>query len=94
MRLAPQPYEIFSVIWLDNRHRVLAFDELFRGTIDGASVHPREVVRAAIDYNAAACILAHYVARHIMDLMCPVFLCAPSGPKWRRGRSSERCVGT
>ena len=59
VRLAPQPYEIFSVIWLDNRHRVLAFDEMFRGTIDGASVHPREVVRAAIDYNAAACILAH-----------------------------------
>jgi len=59
VRLAPQPYEIFAVIWLDNRHRVLAFEELFRGTIDGASVHPREVVRAAIHHNAAACIFAH-----------------------------------
>ena len=59
MRLAPQPYELFAVLWLDNRHRVIAFEELFRGTIDGASVHPREVVRAAIDHNAAACIFAH-----------------------------------
>ena len=58
MRLAPQPYELFAVLWLDSRHRVIAFEELFRGTIDGASVHPREVVRAAIDHNAA-CIFAH-----------------------------------
>lgn len=59
VRLAPQPYEIFAVLWLDNRHRVITFEELFRGTIDGASVHPREVVRAAMDHNAAACIFAH-----------------------------------
>jgi len=59
VNLAPKPFEVFAVIWLDNRHRVLAFDELFRGTIDGASVRPREVVRAAMDHNAAACILAH-----------------------------------
>jgi DNA repair protein RadC len=44
---------------LDNRHRLIAFDELFRGTIDGASVHPREVVRQALARNAAAVILAH-----------------------------------
>jgi DNA repair protein RadC len=59
VRLAPQPYEIFAVVWLDNRHRVLDFEEMFRGTIDGASVHPREVVRSAMHHNAAACILAH-----------------------------------
>ena len=59
VRLAPQPYEVFAAIWLDNRHRVLAFDELFRGTIDGASVHAREVVRAAMKHNAAAAIFAH-----------------------------------
>ena len=94
VRLGHLPHEVFGVAWLDNRHRVLAFEELFRGTIDGASVHPREVVKAALGFNAAACIFAHYVARHIMGVMCPVFLCAPSGPKWRRGRSSERCVGT
>jgi DNA repair protein RadC len=44
---------------LDNRHRVLRFTELFRGTINGASVHPREVVKTALQHNAAAVILAH-----------------------------------
>jgi DNA repair protein RadC len=53
------PYEVFAVVFLDNRHRVLASEELFRGTIDGASVHPREVVRRALAHNAAALILAH-----------------------------------
>ncbi|HEU5398842.1 MAG TPA: DNA repair protein RadC [Gammaproteobacteria bacterium] len=53
------PYEIFAVLYLDNRHRVLAFEELFRGTIDGASVHPREVVRQALKHNGAAVIFAH-----------------------------------
>ena len=50
--------EVFSCLFLDNRHRVLAFEELFRGTIDGASVHPREVVKHALAKNAAAVILA------------------------------------
>lgn len=58
-RLAHLPYEVFACLFLDNRHRVLGFEELFRGTIDGASVHPREVVRACIARNAAAVILAH-----------------------------------
>ena len=93
-RLRNLQHEVFACLFLDNRHRVIEYKELFRGTIDGASVHPREVVREAMRANAAAVIFAHYVARHIMNLMCPVFLCAPSGPKWRRGRSSERCVGT
>ena len=44
---------------LDTRHRLIAFEELFRGTIDGASVHPREVVKQALARNAAAVILAH-----------------------------------
>jgi DNA repair protein RadC len=47
------------VLLLDNRHRVIAYKELFRGTIDGASVHPREVVREAMHWNAAAVIFAH-----------------------------------
>jgi DNA repair protein RadC len=46
-------------LFLDNRHRVIDYRELFRGTIDGASVHPREVVRSALDLNAAAVIFAH-----------------------------------
>lgn len=58
-RLRDYPYEVFAVLFLDNRHRVLAFEELFRGTIDGASVHPREVVRRALAHNAAAVILSH-----------------------------------
>ena len=58
-RLRDYPYEVFAVLFLDNRHRVLAFEELFRGTIDGASVHPREVVRRALHLNAAAVILSH-----------------------------------
>lgn len=59
LQLARLEHEVFAVLWLDNRHRVLAFEEMFRGTIDGASVHPREVVKAALKHNAAACILAH-----------------------------------
>lgn len=58
-QLAHKPYEVFACLFLDNRHRVLAFEELFRGTLDGASVHPREVVRASLKHNAAAVILAH-----------------------------------
>lgn len=58
-RLRDYPFEVFACLFLDNRHRVIAFEELFRGTIDGASVHPREVVRRALAHNAAAVILAH-----------------------------------
>ena len=53
------PHEGFCGVFLDNRHRVIALEELFRGTIDGASVHPREVVKRALAKNAAAVILAH-----------------------------------
>lgn len=59
MRLRGYPYEVFAGLFLDNRHRVVDYQELFRGTIDGASVHPREVVRAAMNCNAAAVIFAH-----------------------------------
>lgn len=57
--LRAYPYEVFACLYLDNRHQVITFRELFRGTIDGASVHPREVVRQALDVNAAAVIFAH-----------------------------------
>jgi DNA repair protein RadC len=59
IRLAHLEHEVFAVLWLDNRHRVIAFEELFRGTIDGSSVHSREVVKSALGHNAAACIVAH-----------------------------------
>jgi len=58
-RLRDLPHEVFACLFLDNRHRVIAFEELFRGTINGASVHPREVVKRALSLNAAAMILAH-----------------------------------
>lgn len=52
-------HEVFCALFLDNRHRLIAMRELFRGTIDGASVHPREVVKEALAHNAAAVVLAH-----------------------------------
>ena len=58
-RLRHLGHERFCCLYLDNRHRVLRFDELFRGTIDGTSVYPREVVKEALAVNAAAVILAH-----------------------------------
>ena len=58
-RLRDRPHEVFCCLFLDNRHRVLAFEELFRGTIDNTTVYPREVVRQALHRNAAAVILAH-----------------------------------
>jgi DNA repair protein RadC len=58
-QLRDRCYEVFCCLYLDNHHRLIAFEEMFRGTIDGASVHPREVVRQALSHNAAAVILAH-----------------------------------
>lgn len=58
-RLRDSSHEIFACLFLDTRHRVIRYEELFHGTIDGASVHPREVVRRALQHNAAAVILAH-----------------------------------
>jgi len=58
-RLGGYPYEVFACLFLDNRHRMIAFEELFRGTIDTATVHPREVVRRCLAHNASAVILAH-----------------------------------
>ena len=59
MHYASHEREGFGCMFLDNRHRLIAFEELFQGTIDGASVHPREVVKRALQMNAAAVILAH-----------------------------------
>lgn len=58
-RIGALDHEVFAVLWLDNRHRILAFEVLFTGSISGASVYPREVVKAALRVNAAACILTH-----------------------------------
>ena len=58
-RLRHEPHEVFACLFLDTRHRVLAFEALFHGTIDGASVYPRQVVKRALAHNAAAIILTH-----------------------------------
>ncbi|NOQ13560.1 MAG: DNA repair protein RadC [Methyloprofundus sp.] len=58
-QLRSYPYEVFACLFLDNQHHILQFEELFRGTIDGASVYPREVVKKALEHNAAAVIFAH-----------------------------------
>lgn len=58
-QLRHQPREVFAVLFLDNQNRLIVYEELFFGTIDGASVYPREVVRRAMSHNAAAVILAH-----------------------------------
>ncbi|EST17446.1 DNA repair RadC family protein [Pseudomonas putida S610] len=57
--LRHEPSEVFGCLFLDTKHRPLAFEVLFRGTIDRASVYPREVVRRALMHNAAALILCH-----------------------------------
>ena len=59
LRLAGLDYEVFGCLYVDSRHRLIAAEDLFRGTIDGASVHPREVVRSVILRGAAAVLLYH-----------------------------------
>jgi DNA repair protein RadC len=74
--LASQEREFFAMVALDTRHRVIATEILFVGTIDRSGVHPREVVRCALRHNAAAVILAHYVAGHVMRITFPRSFCA------------------
>ncbi len=59
LKLGNLEHEVFAVLFLDKRHRLISYKEMFRGTIDGATVHPREVVKEALKQNAAAVILAH-----------------------------------
>ncbi len=59
LRLGALEYEVFGMLWLDNRHRVVAIEELFRGTIDGAPVYPREVVKSGLRCNSAAAVAFH-----------------------------------
>ena len=59
LNIGPLPHEVFSVLFLDAQHRLLAAEDLFRGSLTQASVYPREVVKRALAHNAAAVILAH-----------------------------------
>ena len=58
-RLRGYDHEVFAALFLDNQHRVISYEELFRGTLDSCSVHPREVVKRALAHRAGAVILAH-----------------------------------
>ena len=58
LRFSEREHEVFVVLFLDNRHRLIEIEEMFRGTIDGAQVHVREVVKAALRHNAAAVVFA------------------------------------
>lgn len=66
-QLRDRPYEVFCVLYLDNHHRLLAFEELFRGTTDSAQVHTKEVLRQTLIHNASALILAHNHPSGVME---------------------------
>lgn len=59
LHFAGLEHEMFVVVFLDNQHQVIAIENMFRGTIDGAAVYPREVVKRSLELNAAALLLAH-----------------------------------
>ena len=59
LKLASEALEVFAVVFLDSQHRVIAFEPMFHGTIDGASVYPRAVLKRAIEHNCSAVIFAH-----------------------------------
>ena len=69
VKLGTVEHESFCVLFLDSRHRLIEYVELFRGTIDGANVYPREVVKLALAKNAAALVVAHSVARNRMRVL-------------------------
>ncbi len=70
--------ERFHVLYLDRRNRVISDEQLAVGTVDHVPVYPREIIKRALMLNASALIVVHYVARHIMHILCPVFLCVLS----------------
>ena len=59
LQVGPRDHEVFAVILLDSRHRLIDYVELFHGTVDGAMVHPREVIRCVVAYRAASVMLVH-----------------------------------
>ena len=59
LKLRHLPYEVFACLFLDNQHQVIVFEEMFRGTLDGANVYPRDVVKRALELDAKALIFAH-----------------------------------
>jgi DNA repair protein RadC len=83
LQLAASPNEVFAAVFLDAQHRVLAFECLFQGSIDCSAVYPRVILQRTLAWNAAAVIFSHYVAHHIMAVMCREALCSGGGPPRR-----------
>ena len=79
--LQDEPSEVFAILCVTTKHRVIAYHEVSRGILDSTVVHPREVFRAAILANAAGIVAGHYVARHIMTVMCLGSLCGGAGTR-------------
>ncbi|MGH8758488.1 MAG: JAB domain-containing protein [Burkholderiales bacterium] len=79
---------------MDAQHRLIAFEELFAGGHQHVSVHPGVVAKRALHHNAPKVIFSHFVARHKMTLMCPVFLCVRRRRHRRRSRISAQHQGT
>lgn len=94
IKLGTLEHEVFAVIHLDAQHQVIEYVEMFRGTVSQTSVYPREIVKESLARNSAALILAHFVARHKMRLLCPVFLCAVLGGQERTSWASGQNRGT
>ncbi len=94
LKLAAEPNEVFAIVFLNSMHEVLAYEPMFKGTVDQTSVYPRVVVQRALALNASALILAHFVARHKMRILCPVFLCAVLGGQERTSWASGQNRGT
>ena len=88
------PIERFHVLYLDRKNRIISDELLSTGTVDHVPVYPREVIKRALMLNASALILVHYVARHIMHLLCPVFLCALPSSSVSVSMASVAMLGT
>ncbi|ODS75405.1 MAG: hypothetical protein ABS43_06285, partial [Bordetella sp. SCN 67-23] len=89
LRLAGLEHEVCGLILLDTRMHLITYLEPFRGTLNQAQAYPREVLKLVLRYNAAAVMLVHYVARNIMGVMCPVFLCGRALETWHTAMVSK-----
>jgi DNA repair protein RadC len=92
--MAHRETEQFRILYLDRKNVLIADEDQAKGTVDHVPVYPREVVKRALELNASALILIHYVARHIMDLLCPVFLCAAASRSVALSMASEARLDT
>lgn len=89
--LRHEPSEVFGCLFLDSKHRPLAFEILFRGTIDRASVYPREVVRRSLVHNAAALIIRGYGVKRLVAIGCDTRFRRLGGGSLERWMLNFRC---